>query len=140
MLIDVKSQRLSVFQTFLFIQLDTMMHRSSWSKFVRNKQMVIWVILFTDILQVSCFCLHYSIPKFSVVGGIYNFSTVLYNSDSNLGFALNTDNKVKYHHESESFQIINFRDCNNHLIHCAFFLFWFFKKLIYFNWRLITIL
>ena len=126
MLIDVKSQRLSVFQTFLFIQLDTMMHRSSWSKFLRNKQMAIWVILFTNILQLSCFYLHYSILKFCVVGGIYNFITILCKSDSNLGFALNTDIKVKYHHESESFQIINFRDCNDCLLYCAFFYFFSF--------------
>ena len=66
MLIDVKSQRLSVFQIFLFIQLDTMMHRSSYSKFVRNKQMAIGVILFTGYLQLSCFYLHYLILKFSV--------------------------------------------------------------------------
>lgn len=38
MLIDVNSQKLLAFPVFLFIQSDTLMHRSSWSKFVRNSR------------------------------------------------------------------------------------------------------
>lgn len=77
MLIDVESQRLLVFQVFLFIQLDTMTHRSSWSKFVRNKQMAPWVILLIGNLHLLRFCLYYLILKFSEMGGGYNFITIL---------------------------------------------------------------
>ena len=75
-LTDFKSQRLSVFQGFLFIRLAILMHRSSWSKCVRNKQMAICVILFIDSLQLSCSYLHYFKLKFSVVRGAYSFIIV----------------------------------------------------------------
>lgn len=95
MLIDVKSQRLLVFRVFLFIRLDTMMHRNSWSKFVRSKQMAGWLSIFLywqsstigniQHLNILSVFRNAEIP---LDGRTYNFITILKNSGSVLEFVL----------------------------------------------------